>query len=119
MITEDFARNFADEWIKSWNSHDLDRILSHYSEDFSIESPMALKLLPESKGLVQGKTAVRAYWSIGLEKIPNLEFQLIDVLTGINGLTIYYSNTATRRKTAEIMYFNDEQKVNKVFAHYH
>ncbi|NIA01113.1 nuclear transport factor 2 family protein, partial [Massilia sp. CCM 8734] len=27
------AKKFAEEWIKSWNSHDLEDIMKHYSED--------------------------------------------------------------------------------------
>ncbi|HEX5049396.1 MAG TPA: nuclear transport factor 2 family protein, partial [Gammaproteobacteria bacterium] len=39
MITQDFAQTFAHEWIDAWNSHDLDRILSHYADDFVMSSP--------------------------------------------------------------------------------
>lgn len=31
---------FAIKWIDSWNSHDLDKILDHYDDNFSIISPM-------------------------------------------------------------------------------
>jgi ketosteroid isomerase-like protein len=55
-MTKEFATNFATSWINSWNSHDLEDILSHYSEDFTIETPMAMKLYPQSKGIVQGKS---------------------------------------------------------------
>lgn len=118
MITEEFAKHFAAEWVLSWNSRNMDQILSHYSEDFSIESPKALKLLPESKGIIRGKPAVRAYWTIAIEKTPDLEFEIIDVLTGLNALTIYYLNKATQRKSTESMFFNEEGKVNKAFVHH-
>jgi hypothetical protein len=29
MIDKTFAEHFAQEWIDVWNSHDLNRILSH------------------------------------------------------------------------------------------
>ena len=32
MLERSWAFEFAEEWIASWNSHDLDRILSHYTE---------------------------------------------------------------------------------------
>ena len=118
MITEEFAKHFAAQWVNSRNSHNLETILAHYSEDFTIETPMTLKLVPESKGLITGKAAIRSYWTIGLEKIPDLEFEILNVLTGINSLTIYYVNKATQRKSTESMFFNAEGKVNKVFVHY-
>jgi ketosteroid isomerase-like protein len=34
MLTQTTAEAFASEWIEAWNSHDLDRILAHYSDDF-------------------------------------------------------------------------------------
>jgi hypothetical protein len=118
MINEQFAQKFAAEWITAWNSHNLDTILSHYSDDFVIETPMAVKFFPESNGIVSGKETVRKYWTIGLEKIPGLHFKLIDVLTGINGLTIYYENTATGRRSVENMFFNEAGKVNHCIVHY-
>jgi ketosteroid isomerase-like protein len=39
MMTAEFAAQFAEEWIAAWNSHDLDRILSHYADDFEMASP--------------------------------------------------------------------------------
>ena len=39
-MTEADAQRFALEWIESWNSHDLERILSHYSDDVEVTSPL-------------------------------------------------------------------------------
>ncbi len=117
-MTTESAKQFAREWVNAWNSHNLDRILDHYSDDFTIITPMAAKLYPESNGTVTGKSNVRKYWQIGLDKIPDLKFEILDVLTGINGLTIYYINTATKKRSVEIMSLNSEQKVNKAIVHY-
>ncbi|AFK04491.1 hypothetical protein Emtol_3362 [Emticicia oligotrophica DSM 17448] len=118
MITLDFAKSFAEEWIDAWNSHDLDRILSHYTDDFSITTPMAAKLYPQSNGIVVGKEEVRKYWTIGLERIPNLKFELIELLIGIDGITIYYLNTATNKKAAEVMTFDKNLMVNQINVYY-
>jgi ketosteroid isomerase-like protein len=117
-MTSEFAQHFAEEWVASWNSHDLDRVLNHYTDDFSIETPMALKIQPESQGILKGKAAIRIYWTMGLQLIPDLEFKIIDVLTGIDSLSIYYLNTATGRKSVENMFFNEQGKVTKVFVMY-
>ena len=39
MIEKDFAEEFARERIEAWDSHDLDRGLSHYSDQFEMSSP--------------------------------------------------------------------------------
>lgn len=118
MITEEFARKFAQAWIDAWNSRDLEIILAHYADDFVIETPMAVILKPESNGTVAGKPAVRAYWQLGLSKIPDLHFDLLDLLIGVHSVTIYYVNTATNRRSVEMMFFNAEGKVNRAFVNY-
>ncbi|GAB4019652.1 nuclear transport factor 2 family protein [Spirosoma koreense] len=118
MITEEFAKTFTQAWIDAWNSHDLEQILSHYSDDFVIETPMAARLIPESKGLIEGKPAVRTYWQLGISRIPDLHFQLIDLLVGVQSLTIYYLNTATGKRSVENMFFTVEGKVSRAFVNY-
>lgn len=118
MLTSEFATAFAAEWIAAWNAHDLDRILSHYTDDFTITTPMAARLLPGNEGFVAGKENIRAYWKIGLERIPDLKFEMLDLLIGINGLTIYYVNTATQKRSAEMLHFNEQQKIDQVIVHY-
>jgi ketosteroid isomerase-like protein len=45
MIDKAFADHFAADWIDSWNKHDLDRILSHYIDDFEMSSPVIIKVV--------------------------------------------------------------------------
>ena len=49
MIDPQWATEFAQEWIDSWNSHDLDRILSHLSDDFEMKSPLILERIAGSQ----------------------------------------------------------------------
>ena len=36
MMEKGFAERFAKEWVAAWNSHDLERVLEHYEDDFEI-----------------------------------------------------------------------------------
>jgi len=110
--------NFAQEWIAAWNAHDIEVVLTHYTDNFVLSTPMAAKVVPESKGVVSGKTAVRDYWTAALKRIPDLHFDLVKVLTGVNGLTIYYTNTATGKTSAEVLLLNEAGKVEKAFVFY-
>jgi ketosteroid isomerase-like protein len=113
-----FAHQFAQEWIEAWNSHDLERILSHYDDDVRLISPVALNLLNNGDGVVQGKAAVREYFRRGVEAFPNLRFNLIDVLWGVETLVLYYANNARGTKTAEVMQLTSSGKVRRVWANY-
>ena len=45
MLTKAQAEQFAADWIAAWNSHDLDRIMTHYADDVELISPVAEQLL--------------------------------------------------------------------------
>jgi predicted ester cyclase len=113
-----FARRFAQEWVDGWNSHNLDRILAHYDENVCLVSPVALRLLNNGNGVVQGKGALQEYFRRGLEAFPNLHFDLIDVLWGMETIVLYYANQERGTKTAEVMLLTPAGRVRCVWANY-
>jgi hypothetical protein len=112
-----FAREFALDWVDAWNSHDLERILSHYDDEVLLVSPVALKLL-SGDGTVRGKAALRQYFLRGLEAFPDLRFDLIDALWGTETIVVYYINNVRGSKTAEVMLLNPAGKIRRVWANY-
>lgn len=116
MMNREFAEQFAIEWIDAWNSHDLDRVLSHYTDDFVMSSPYIREIAGEPSGTLTGKQAVARYWAAALEKMPGLRFELIGVLAGVDSLVIYYRGV--RGMAAEVFYFNADGKVHRACAHY-
>lgn len=111
------AKNFAKEWIKSWNSHDLEDIMKHYADDLEITTPMIKLAGGIESGSLQGKENVKAYWSKALQKFPDLKFELIDVTSGVNSVALYYQSIMDK-KAVEVMFFNENGLVNKMIAHY-
>jgi hypothetical protein len=86
------ANEFADAWAQAWNDHDLDRVLEHFTDDIGFTSPVAAQLLPAGGGVVNGKAALRQYWSEGLRRIPDLHFEVVGVYLGVDVLVINYRN---------------------------
>ena len=117
MIERAFAEQFAAVWIAAWNSHDLAAILSHYTEDFEMASPFIAQVMNEPSGKLQGKANVAAYWTKGLERSPDLHFELQAVLTGAESVTLDYRNHRGQM-VAEVFYFAADGKVQKAAAHY-
>jgi ketosteroid isomerase-like protein len=111
------ARRFADDWINAWNSHDPERILSHYTDDIILVSPVAKKML-NGDGTVRGKAALRDYFQHGLTAYPDLRFDLIDVLWGLETIVLLYRNNVRGTKTAEVMQLTEGGKVSHVWANY-
>lgn len=116
MIDKEFAEHFAREWIDAWNSHDLNRVLSHYSDQFEMSSPVIIQVVGESSGMLKGKHAVGAYWTKALRLIPDLHFELICTLVGVNSITLYYKGA--RGLAAEVFHFDPDKKVIRAYAHY-
>ena len=116
MITREFADHFAADWVDAWNAHDLDRVLSHYSEDFEMSSPYIAQIANEPGGSLKGKAAVGAYWKMALQRMPDLRFELVQTLVGVGSVTLYYKGA--RGMAAEVFFFGAGQKVVKAAAHY-
>ncbi|GAM10899.1 snoaL-like domain protein [Geobacter sp. OR-1] len=117
MITTAFAEHFAADWIDAWNSRDLERVLSHYSDDFEMHSPVIIQVAGEPSGRLKGKDAVSAYWAKALGLIPDLHFEPVATLIGVDSITLYYKG-ARGRLAAEVFHFGADGKVHTAFAHY-
>jgi hypothetical protein len=46
---------FADGWVKAWNSHDLEKVLSHFADNVVFTSPVAAQFLDDSDGVIRGR----------------------------------------------------------------
>jgi len=111
------ALKFAEQWVTAWNQHDLAAILSHYTEDFSMTTPMIQKLTGDPSGTLKGKTAVGAYWETALKNIPDLEFKIIAVTSGVDSVSIYY-HSVMGKVAIETFFFNTNGKIYKAIANY-
>ena len=117
LMTEDEARSFAADWIEAWNSHDLDRIMTHYAEDLVLVSPVAAQLLNDPAGIVRGKDSLREYFQKGLNAFPQLRFDLIEVMRGLSSIVLYYKNQKGT-KSGEFMELNPQRKITRVVGNY-
>ncbi len=116
MLDKTFADRFAADWIDAWNTHDLERVLSHYTDDFEMSSPVIITLAGVPSGTLTGKKKISAYWAKSLQQSPDLHFELITTMVGINSITLYYKGV--RGLSAEVFHFNLEGKVTRAYAHY-
>jgi hypothetical protein len=117
MLDKKFAERFSREWVDAWNCHDLDRVLSHYSDHFEMSSPVIVQVVGEPSGLLKGKEAVAAYWAKALQLLPDLKFELLSTLVGVNSITLFYKG-ARGQLAAEVFHFGPDLKVVRAFAHY-
>ena len=79
---------FAERWLAAWNAHDLDAVLALFHDHVVFTSPLAIKVVPESEGILRGKDALRAYWNAALKLVPDLHFELTRLFAGVDSLLI-------------------------------
>jgi len=120
LLTQAFADAFASDWVDGWNSHDIERILSHYSADFEMRSPLIAQRGFNAKGRLQGKDAVRAYWAPAVAPGSALQFELLQAFVSADSIAIHYrSNGSGGRLCVEVLQFNTDGKVIAGAAHYY
>ena len=117
MISAEQAQSFAEEWYAAWNSHDLDAILAHYADDVEFTSPFVVALNEDPSGTIHGKDELRDYFARGLERFPDLRFEPLEVLAGVDSVTLTYVSVEGRR-AAEVMTLGADGRVVRVLAHY-
>ncbi|WP_447984061.1 nuclear transport factor 2 family protein [Nitrospira sp. Nam74] len=116
MLTQEFAKQFASDWIDAWNDHAVDRVLAHYADDFEMSSPLIVKIAGQPSGKLKGKHAVGAYWRKALEQLGPIRLELHMTLVGTDSLVLYYRGR--RGMAAEVFFFNSAGQVTRAAAHY-
>jgi hypothetical protein len=116
-IGQERAVAYAHEWVAAWNAHDLTRIMSHYAAELEFSSPLILVRHPGFGGTIRDRLTLERYFAQGLASVPNLRFELLEVLRAVRGFVIYYVN-ARGGHTAEYVELDDQDKATKVIASY-
>ncbi len=110
------SRNFgeiAHNIVDSWNSHDLERILSHYSEDFELTSPLIRQALNIETGMIKGKERVREWWRSVLNKVPDIHFEFVDIAESVECKALIQRSSHNNKNVVSIFWINDDDLIEK------
>lgn len=116
-LTDEQALRIAREWVDAWNSHDIDRIMSHYTDDAVLTSPLVGRILGGDQTCVRGSAELRSYIHRGLEAFPKLRFNLWRAYPGQDSVVVNYESVRGLR-AAEYMRLDSSGRVREVVAHY-
>jgi predicted SnoaL-like aldol condensation-catalyzing enzyme len=70
-------KHIAIKWFEAFNAHHLENLLSLYDDNAQHYSPKLKIRLPETKGLIKGKQALREWWKDALDRLPSLQYEVI------------------------------------------
>jgi len=74
-MTPKLNHPIAQEWFEAFNQHDLEKLLKLYHDNARHFSPKLKIHKPETKGFIQGKEQLRAWWKDAFERIPSLVYE--------------------------------------------
>ncbi len=81
-------REHADRWLKAWNAHDLDAVVSCYAENVDFAIPAAAEGREDRR--LSGREELREHFGRGLELAPNLALTEESLLVGPGGFALLY-----------------------------
>ena len=64
------------KWFEAFNEHNLENLLSLYSDNAQHFSPKLKIRQPETSGLIIGKNALRTWWADAFERLSNLHYKV-------------------------------------------
>jgi SnoaL-like domain len=83
---------FAKEWIASWNSHNIEKIMAHYCDHVVFTCPYIEKYMGITGGTITSKAELKNYFIKGLEAFPDLKFELQMFRGNADEVTLYYKS---------------------------
>ena len=75
MNTEQQNLEVARKWLRAFNEHHLENLLSLYDDHAVHFSPKLKVRHPETNGFIKGKDALRSWWKDAFDRIPQLHYQ--------------------------------------------
>jgi len=116
LMTEADADAFVADWLEAWNTHDVDRITSHYHDDVEYHSPFVARLAGRDR--LQGKAAVRAYVASALARYPDVELgPVISVAPGAGSVAVVY-RSVDGLLAVETLVLDERGLVIRAHCHY-
>ncbi len=70
-------KHIALKWFEAFNEHNLEKLVSLYDDNAQHYSPKLKIRLPETKGWIKGKEALREWWSDAFDRLPTLRYEVI------------------------------------------
>jgi hypothetical protein len=111
------ATEFAASLVEAWNSRDLDRIVTHYSEDVVFSSPLVRIIGGADSNSIRGRVALRSYFSAALRKFPSLRFRLRAVYAGDQAVILLY-HSVNGLVACEKLKLNEKGQIIRVWVYY-
>lgn len=116
VMDRDAAARFVERWRQDWRKVDIDAVVSHFTDDAEMRSPLALKLTDSA--VVKGAENIRRYWQRAYGHIESADLTVLAWSwdAEIARLTIWWQLGEAR--ASEFMEFDTAGRVRRSEALY-
>lgn len=70
-------KQIALTWFEAFNEHNLEKLLALYDDNAQHYSPKLKIRMPETQGLIKGKSSLRIWWQDAFDRLPSLKYEVI------------------------------------------
>ena len=88
-------KHIAHQWFKAFNEHDLEALLNLYDDEAEHYSPKLKVHQPQTNGLIKGKAALRNWWADAFNRLPNLHYEVINLIADDEKVMMEYIRKTT------------------------
>ena len=113
-MTPEKLQSIAFKWFDAFNNHNLEQLLSLYDEEAEHFSPKLKIRQPDTKGLVTGKDALRAWWQDAFDRLPSLHYKVTSLTANADRVFMEYIRIVDDEDdmlVAEVLVVNEEKIV--------
>lgn len=82
--------SIARAWMRAFNAHDVDALVSLYADDATHTSPKIRALHPETSGKLVGKSALATWWRDANARLPNLRYEETAITANASRVIVEY-----------------------------
>jgi hypothetical protein len=94
-----------------------DAIMEQYAPTIRFSAPTVISRWNKTDGVLVGREQLRRHFEQGLARAPHLHFELINVLMGVDGMTIIYRRE-TGTLVADVVVLDENYLGTEVRAYY-
>lgn len=89
-MSPETLQSIAFRWFDAFNTKQLEKLLSLYDDEAQHFSPKLKIRQPETKGLVVGKEAMRAWWKDAFDRLPSLHYKVTSLTANTDRVFMEY-----------------------------
>ena len=102
MQSDPSSIHIARKWLRAFNEHNLENLLSLYHDSAEHFSPRLKQRQPETNGFIKGKDSLRTWWKDAFDRLPELQYIEKSLTANDNRVFIEYTRQVPHEADSDV-----------------